>query len=66
MLRDERVPRYFHDNPGLWESVKDGRTSMRTDVFETPGPGRTSRVRTTGFSPSPGFIAKMEQKIAGL
>ena len=66
MLQDERVPRYFHDNPGLWESVKDGRTSMRTDVFETPGPGRTSRVRTTGFSPSPSFIAKLEQKIAGL
>ena len=66
MLQDERVPRYFHDNPGLWESVKDGRTSLRTDVFETPGPGRTSRVRTTGFSPSPDFIAKMEQNIAGL
>ena len=66
MLQDKRVPQYFHDNPGLWESVKDGRTSMRTDVFETPGPGRTSRVRTTGFSPSPSFIAKMEQKIAGL
>ena len=66
MLQDKRVPQYFHDNPGLWESVKDGRTSMRTDVFETPGPGRTSRVRTTGFSPSPSFIAKLEQKIAKL
>ena len=66
MLQDERVPRYFRDNPDLWESVKNGRTSLRADVFETPGPGRTSRVRTTGFSPSPGFTAKLEQKIAGL
>ena len=38
---------------------------LRADVFETPGPGQTSRVHTTGFSPSPDFIAKMEQKIAG-
>ena len=65
MLQDERVPRYFRDNPDLWESVKNGRTSLRADVFETPGPGQTSRVHTTGFSPSPDFIAKMEQKIAG-
>ena len=50
MLEDERVPRYFHDNPGLRELIKDGRTSLRTDVFETPGPGRTTRVR-------PGLLA---------
>lgn len=50
MLEDERVPRYFHDDPGLREFIKDGRTSLRTDVFETPGPGRTTRVR-------PGLLA---------
>ncbi|RRD30236.1 protease PrsW [Actinomyces bowdenii] len=65
MLSDERVIQHLHDHPDLWQSIKEGRTSLRADVYQTPIHGETSLVHSESFSPSPDFIAKMEQKIAG-
>ncbi|MBO3724997.1 protease PrsW [Actinomyces bowdenii] len=66
MLSDERVIQHLHDHPDLWQSIKEGRTSLRADVYQTPIHGETSLVHSESFSPSPDFIAKMDHKITSL
>lgn len=66
MLSDERVVQYLHDHPDLWHSIKNGRTSLRTDVYETPIYGKTTRVHSVSFCPWSDFITKMEDNIAHL
>ena len=64
MLSDERVVQYFRDQPDLWQSIKDGRTTMSTSVYETPIHGETTMVHSESFTPWQSFLDKMDKAIA--
>ncbi|CED92136.1 hypothetical protein [Actinomyces succiniciruminis] len=66
MLTDPRVAQYFHDNPHMWQSVKEGRTRLLIEVYSTPAPGYAQASGKTYFSLTPQVIQAMEETMATL
>ncbi|MCR2053850.1 hypothetical protein NSA19_13590 [Actinomyces bowdenii] len=66
MLTDPRMVQYFHDHPHLWQSVKEGRTTLLVEVYSTRAPGYAQVSGTTPFSLTPQIIQAMEEAMAAL
>lgn len=66
MLTDPRMVQYFHDHPHLWQSVKEGRSTLLVEVYSTRAPGYAQVSGTTPFSLTPQIIQAMEEAMAAL
>lgn len=66
MVTDPRVVQYFHDNPQIWQYVKDGRTKLLVEVYSTPEAGPAQASGRTYFSLTPQIIQAMEEAMAAL
>lgn len=64
MLTDDRVAAHFSQHPHLWEAVKDGRTTMYSEVFYTRGVDKIIREGRTPVELTPDLVREMDLAIA--
>ena len=66
LASDERVTRFFRETPELWQSLKEGRTSLEANVLYTPIPGMTYRAGSAVLAVTPELVESMETAISAL
>lgn len=60
MLTDDRVAKYFSQHPHLWESVKNGHTTMYSEVFYTRGVDTIIREGRSPVGLTPDLLREMD------
>ena len=63
---DERVARFFHEDPEPWRAIEEGRTSLEANVLYTPIPGMTYRAGSAALAVTPGLIDGVDAAIRTL
>ena len=66
LASDERVTRFFRETPELWQSLKEGRTSLEANVLYTPIPGMTYRAGSAVLAVTPELVESMDTAISAL
>ena len=66
MASDERVTRFFHESPDLWQALKEGRAGMEANVLYTPIPGMTYRAGSAPLAVTPELIKAVDTAIGAL
>ena len=66
LASDERVTRFFRETPELWQSLKEGRTSLEANVLYTPIPGMTYRAGSAALAVTPELVESMDTAISAL
>ena len=66
MASDERVTRFFHESPELWQSLKEGRASLEANVLYTPIPGMTYRAGSATLAVTPELVEAVDAAIRAL
>ena len=66
MASDERVTRFFHESPDLWQALKEGRAGLEANVLYTPIPGMTYRAGSAALAVTPGLIDGVDAAIRTL
>ena len=66
LATDERVTRFLHEDPELWQAVKEGRTSLEASVLYTPIPGMTYRAGSAALAVTPELIDGVDAAIRTL
>ena len=66
MASDERVTRFFHESPDLWQALKEGRAGLEANVLYTPIPGMTYRAGSAPLAVTPELIKAVDTAIGAL
>ena len=66
LASDERVTRFFRENPGLWQALKEGRALLEANVLYTPIPGMTYRAGTALLAVTPELVEGVDTAVNAL
>jgi len=66
LASDERVTRFLHDTPDLWQALKEGRASLEANVLYTPIPGMTYRAGSAALAVTPELVEAVDAAIRAL
>lgn len=66
LARDERVARFFRENPELWRDIKEGRALLEANVLYTPIPGMTYRAGTALLAVTPELVEGVDAAVSAL
>ena len=66
LATDERVARFFRENPELWQAIKEGRALLEANVLYTPIPGMTYRAGTALLAVTPELVEGVDTAVSAL
>ena len=66
LASDERVTRFFRENPELWRALKEGRALLQANVLYTPIPGMTYRAGTALLAVTPELVEGVDAALHAL
>ena len=66
LASDERVARFLHNTPDLWQALKEGRAILEANVLYTPIPGMTYRAGTALLAVTPELVEGVDTAVSSL